>query len=213
MAAATQLSLYNGALRALGQTKLSSLSEDREARYVLDDEWADDPIKACLEMGLWNFAMASVSITQNVSETPLFGYTYAFDKPANWVRTAAVCYDEYFKTPNLEYNDETVFYFANVTPIYVQYISDDVDYGRDYSIWPESFRTFVHHYLAWKICPTLIKNSSERDVIFELYKEARSEAKNRDAMNEATRFPPQGTWTRGRRGGSRDRGNRGSLLG
>ena len=37
---ATKLGLYNRALRVLGETKLSSLSEAREPRYILDDIYA-----------------------------------------------------------------------------------------------------------------------------------------------------------------------------
>jgi hypothetical protein len=214
MGTPTQLSIYNGALRVLGQAKLSSLTEDREARYVLDEIWDDDGVEACLEQGYWNFAMAAVQISENTDEAAQFGYTYVFDKPSDWVRTAAFCSDEYFSVPILNYLDETDYFFCDVNPVYLKYISNSASYGLNYAGWPESFRKFVHHYFANEAAATIIKNAKTQEQIELKYRKALSDAKNTDAMNEATRFPVQGTLTRARRGGSRgDRGNRGSLTG
>ncbi len=44
----TKLQIFNGALRMCGERKLASLSEDRQPRRLLDDEWADGAVDYCL---------------------------------------------------------------------------------------------------------------------------------------------------------------------
>src|SRR3546814_10721056 len=77
---ATQLSLYNGALRLCGEAKLANLTEDREPRYVLDDVWDDGALRHCLQQGLWNFAMRTVEAEYSPSVEPSFGFRRAFDR-------------------------------------------------------------------------------------------------------------------------------------
>src|SRR3989304_2928798 len=103
---ASRLSLYNQALTEhLEERRLVSLTENREARRVMDDVWDGPTIKGCLSAGLWNFAIRSAMYAASPSIEPDFGYRYAFDKPTDWVRTAAVASDEYFKEPLTEFND------------------------------------------------------------------------------------------------------------
>jgi hypothetical protein len=75
---ASKLSIYNGALLALGERKLSSLTEARGSRRRLDSVWDDGGVKSCLQAGFWNFAMQSIELTYSPSITPAFGYRYAF---------------------------------------------------------------------------------------------------------------------------------------
>ena len=44
---ASKLSIYNGALRAIGERRLASLTEDRASRRELDDAY-DDVVANCL---------------------------------------------------------------------------------------------------------------------------------------------------------------------
>src|SRR5258708_823139 len=119
-----KLSLYNGALTEfLGERKLANLTENREPRRVLDEIWDGGALRYCLEQGLWNFAMRTIQLTYSPSVEPDFGFRYAFDKPTDWVRTAALCVDEFFRCPLLQYNDEAGFWFADIDTIYVRYIS------------------------------------------------------------------------------------------
>src|SRR3546814_179077 len=138
---ATQLSLYNGALRLCGEAKLANLTEDREPRYVLDDVWDDGALRHCLQQGSWNFAMRTVEAEYSPSVEPSFGFRRAFDKPTDWVRTAAMASDEYFRCPltSLGARDEGGFWFSDLETIYVRYVSDDASFGLDMSLWPANF--------------------------------------------------------------------------
>lgn len=207
----TQLTLYNGALLALKERKLASLSENNESRRALDIAW-DGAVKYCLEAGLWNFAMRTAKFTRDTAFTASFGYKNKFVKPSDFVRLGALCYDEYFNTPLNAYTDEAGAWYADEDIIYVSYVSDDANYGNSLNRWPESFVNFVTLYLADQAGGRI---TGKEDLVKEALGRAEKEARAKDAMNEPTKFMPQGNWTKARGGGrsQRDRGNRGSLIG
>ncbi len=65
----TKLSIFNDALAHLGELKLASLTENREARHVLDDTWSGR-VTFCLERAFWNFAMRSVELAASDTLAP-----------------------------------------------------------------------------------------------------------------------------------------------
>lgn len=197
----SKLSLYNGALRLLGERSLLNLSEARESRRVLDDIWDGGAIDYCLEEGFWNFAMRTIKLEYSPSVEPPFGYRYAFDKPTDWIRTNALCSDEFFNSPLTQYVDEAGFWFCDLDTIYVRYVSDDNAYGYDLSIWPQTFVRFVESYLAEQICERLTQNSTKLDGLMKLTRKRVIDARSKDAMNEPAKFMPRGTWTKARMGG------------
>ena len=212
---ASKLSIYQGACLALGERKVVSLTENRETRRALDDVWTRDGVKTCLQAGFWNFAMRGMQYDYSPSVEPTFGYRRAFDKPTDWLRTAAVCEDEFFKVPLLAYSDEAAYWFADLDTIYVRYVSGDTNYGFDYAKWPQNFQRYVELYFAWSICERILQSTEkkrdlERDMEVMLRK-----AKSTDAMDEATAMLPPGSWTQARLGrrSHLDRGTRTRLIG
>lgn len=198
-----QLKLYNGALTVLGERKLASLAENREPRRVLDTFWDDDAIRYLLGRGLWNFAMRTLRIDYDSGIEPDFGYRRAFPKPDDWVRTAALCSDEYFRSPLTECADEQGYWFADLDQIYVKIVSDDGDYGGDYSLWPTNFTIYAEHWLAWRACNRITQSKTLKADIERDMKRLLAEARATDAMNEPAGVPPAGGWTSARRGGGR----------
>lgn len=212
--AITQLGLYNEALRLVGERRLASLAENREPRRVLDDIWNDGALDYCLEQGLWNFATRAVEIDKSTTTIPNFGYTNAFDKPNDFIRTVGVAEDEFFNVPLLRVLEETGFWFADLDPIYVRYVSKAASYGYDYSRWPSTFAKYVAAYLAQEAVLTLSQSTEKHGIIFGLAQARLKDARSKDAMAESTVFMPQGGWSAARKGGSRrDRGNRNQLIG
>jgi hypothetical protein len=210
----SKLSLYNGALREVGERKLASLSENREPRRVLDSVWDADAVRTCLSAGLWNFAKNSVQIDYSPSVEPAFGYRRAFNKPENWVRTVAVCEDAYFRCPLLGYQDEGDYWYSDLDVIYVQYIDAGTAFGLDYGKWPPNFTRYVESWLGARICMSLTQNQSKRDGLERDAEVWLTKAKSTDAMDEPTKFPPPGTWSRARHGrGNNERGIRSRLIG
>jgi hypothetical protein len=210
----SKLSLFNGALREVGERKLASLSENREPRRVLDSIWDDEAIATVLAAGQWNFATNSIELSNSPSVTPAFGYTYAFDKPVSWVRTVALCQDDRFGVPLLRYQDEGAYWYADLDTLYVSYVDSGTAFGSDYAKWPPNFTRYVESWLAARICMSLTQNQSKRDGLERDAEVWLTKAKSTDAMDEPTKFLPEGSWTRARRGrGSNERGSRSRLIG
>jgi hypothetical protein len=211
----TKLSLYQGACALLGTRKLASLTENQLSRRELDGVFSRGGITTCLQMGQWNFAMRGIQLDYTPSIEPEFGYRRAFDKPTDWVRTCGLSSDEYFREPLLDVVDEAGHWFAELDTIYVRYVSNDTEYGMDYSLWPENFARVIEHYFAKETCIRLTQSQTRKTELDRDFDRCLLKAKSTDAMDEAASFPPEGSWTRARRGNNsrRDRGVRGRLIG
>lgn len=193
----SQLNVYNDALRLVGERQLVSLTENREPRRLLDAVW-DGAVDYCLEQGQWNFAIRSQRLTYSPSVEPPFGYRRAFDKPDDYVRTVAITSDERFNNALLSYTDEAGFWFSDLDEIYLRYVSKDESFGKDTSLWPQTFRHFVAAYLATQIAPRL-KNDTDGDRLLRDYRMKKIDALTKDAMQEATKRVPSGSWVNSRR--------------
>lgn len=211
-----QLSIYNGALLLIGERFLSTLTEQREPRRLLDRVWSSNGVKTCLEQGQWGFAMKTIQIDYDPSVEPSFGYSRAFQKPTDWVLTSGLCSDEFFRVPLLRYVDEAGYWYSDIDTIYVRYVSNDVNYGLDYNKWPDSFREYVEEFFANKIILALSNSQDDQDRSDKRLAKKLKHAKSRAAMADATVFPARGNWSnsRNRFPNRRDGGNTsGNLIG
>jgi hypothetical protein len=204
MTTPTKLALYNQALRMVGEGKLSALTDNRPERHALDSIWDEDPIKQTLEEAQWTFAIRSLEWNYDPAIEPDFGYKYAFTKPSNYVRSAAICSDEFYSEPIVSFADENNYWFCEYETIYIKYVSDHDQFGRDYSLWSELFRNCVATKMAAELAISLTKSQGMTEALEKKHKKYIKEAKSLDAMNQPTRFMPPGNWTRSRRSSSRN---------
>jgi hypothetical protein len=217
--AINRLGLYNVALGALGERPLSSLTEEGEPRLLLDDVWSrnNGVIQYALEQGHWNFAMRSQAIDADTSVTPSFGFEYAFVIPSDRMKLNMISGDEYFNLPLVDYEEEAGYWFADVDPLYVRFVSNDTSgYGGDLSMWPETFARWVGHYMACEIAMRIVGDEKKLRDLEVRTKRLLLEARSHDAAQEPTRFAPYGTWVHARRGRfskSLERGKRNTLIG
>lgn len=213
----TQLSVYNGALRLLGERQLLTVSEANEPRRLLDGVWDDNGVRRCLQRGQWFFGRRSVQLEYDPDYEAPFGYARQFAKDTDFVRLCALCTDPYFTSPLLQYTEEGGFWFADIDTIFVTYVSDDASYGGNLAVWPESFAEFVECFFAVRIAPKLTGITSDKvKELMAVEKKLFHRALADDAQAGPTRFPPPGRWTLARRRGNsarRDGGNTGSLIG
>ena len=197
-----QLTVYNMTLGHLRERRLASLSENREPRRVLDDFW-NQVVEEALEEGLWNFFIRAVQEDASATLVPSFGWSYAFPIPTDWVRTVMVCSDENFVQPLLDYEEETGVWYANDTPLFVRYVSNDPTYGNNLGGWTANFTKYVSLLLAEYACGRITGSTDllkGPDGIRERLRQARTKAKSNDAMNQPPGELPMGTWARSRRG-------------
>jgi hypothetical protein len=219
-----RLRIYNGALLLCKETPLNlstGLTEDVEARYLLDLVWNDQGVRYCLEQAQWHFAMRFSQFE------PDFGFSRAFDKPEDWVSTSGVWEDDRMASPLLQYADEVDFWFCERDVIYARYVSDHADFGMDLGKWPSSFTDYVKAHFAGRICHKLAGADSLRSFLHGppgregktgYIKQCLDTARNKAAMVQPATFPTRGTWAAARHRGSnnrpwRDGGNQNSLIG
>ena len=214
----SKLTLFNGALLHCKERELASLSENIAARRELDRAWASagGAVDYCLGQGQWKFATRTIELASTPSVTPDFGYSKAFEKPTDHIRTVSLCSDPYQNVPLTQYAQEQSYFFADVDPLYLSYVSNDASYGGDYSLWEPDFVRYVEFYLATLVAPKLIQSEDDRKTLYQLTTKALLDAKSSCAMEGPTTFPPTGNWVAaryGRSAGRRDRGSRSSLVG
>jgi len=204
----TRLKLYNDSLTLCGERALTSLSETGKARRVLDQVWDNGGVRYCLEQGQWQFAIRTQQIGEDPDVDLQFGWAYAFDKPTDWVSTIKLCSDERMEQPLLRYLDETDYWRADITPIWVSFVSDDAAYGGDLARWPQTFCDYAAAEFAAKIIHDLTgdRERVERllgrpgDINGGELARRRLIAKSRAMMTQPQRMAPAGSWVRSRRG-------------
>lgn len=203
----TQLEMYNLALSHIRETQLAAVDEAREARYVLDTFYTQDR-KWMLEAGFWKFALRTVKIDYDPDTAPTFGLSRVFNKPEDWVRTYVVSASEHLDPPLDNWLEEGNVFLADVTPIYVRYVSNSATgYGLDTDRWTARFIHAFSWRLAASIAPKIMGASeSSKAGIREEADRALKEALAFEAMREPTRRPSSGRWNadrfRGRPGNS-----------
>lgn len=198
----SRLNIYNKALTMCGSRTIASLSDNCEARRVMDTIWDNGAIDHCLEQGYWNFAMRTVMLDSTSEIEPDFGYQKVFEKPSDWVRTYAVCSDEYFNNPLTEYADEVGYLWTDIDPLYLQYVSNGSEYGSNMGHWPQSFIRYIEAYMAAEAAPRLTMSEAKVERLKEKERMFLSAARSQDAMNEPAKFKPLGSWAQARLSGS-----------
>lgn len=215
---ASKLKVYNGALRECQERRLASLSESREARHLLDDAWGEGQgfVRRVLAAAEWRFARRTITMTADTGIEPDFGYSLAYLQQDDCVRTCKLCSDERQESPLLDYHKEAEVLYTDCEPIYWTYVSDDDEYGGDYAKWTPAFIDWAQLELAGMIVGRLTGSKVDRDVLLKLTEKRFRVAKNQDAFEDPTQFPPLGRFARARLGGSTgrwDRGFRNRLIG
>lgn len=213
--AATKLSLINGAQRLLKVRKLTAAelaSNLREPARIANDAFDADLIRGCLEAGAWRFAIRSQQIFADPGIDPQFdtgGLQFAFQKPTDWVRTVGMFSDADMQCQYEMYNDEAGFLFADLDTLYWRYISDDADFGSNYTLWPRSFQEYFEAKLASVIAGPMTQSGQEMMQLSEIML---GKALSKDVLNEPTRQQPLSSWARSRLSGgwSRDQRREGS---
>lgn len=149
--AVSQLSVYNEALRLLGLRKLSGLTEDRKPRYVLDDAYGYDLVKACLELSRPQFAITTRIMTGG---TPVdFPYQYRHELPDDYVCTIEAYADVDLDDEIERYVQQSELLYLDFDTFYLRYVQDGPT--TSFTNWTPSFSNFVAAHLAAQVAMDL----------------------------------------------------------
>lgn len=181
---ATQLSLYNGALRLIKGRRLATTSDDDPSRYLLDDVYAG-ALAHCFELGQWAFASKSASVAGAASSNR--GFSYRFTKPSDFVRLISISASSTYYPPLEAYAEDNTYWFSSESTIYITYVSDDASYGGDLTKWPETYARVVEAYLAKEISPHLTNADGIVGRSIETFDESLQLSLAKDAINRTAR--------------------------
>lgn len=205
---ADRLEIYKGALRLLGPTELAALTDDRPERHRLDDAWRP-AVDFLLTKGMWNFSIRAQELQQDEDVEPLFGYQYAFSKPDDWLRTVSISLTAQYEEGFEQYEDETSYWYADIDPMYVRFVSSDEAYGWNVGAWRQPFAKALEAYLAFECGLPISDDRGNRNDLYNLFKARLADAKTLDAIDERVRTKPTGRLVRARRSNRMDRAYRG----
>lgn len=191
--AASQLQVYNDALGHLEERKLASLTENREPRRLLDDEWGP-AVATLLEEGYWKHALRTVKAEPDSAQAPNFGRSYSYTKPVDWVRTYQLSPDDRFLVLDRNFIDGNGVWVSDLPYFYVRYISNDANFGWNLSLWRPAFTNYLGAYLAWKITPRIKQAADKLDQMEKKMHKLKRHAIAIDAMDAPVGHPPYGTW-------------------
>ena len=199
---ASQLSIYNKALRWLEERQCASLSENREPVRLLNVEWTD-AVQTCLYEAYWNFAVREVMVSPDSAQVPQFGFKYSYTKPPDWVRTFQISSDDRFYLLLRRYSDQNNVWYADIPTLYVKYISNDSNFGLNMAFWTPGFTEYLAGYLALLLAPRIKQDSKKVDELEKRLKRTKAQAISVDAMDLPVGHIPYGTWVQSRspRGG------------
>lgn len=119
----------------------------------------------------WNFAIKRVHLSP-LSETPAYGYSNAFQLPADWLRTLEISADEY--------NHEGGKLLCNDSGIDLRYVARVVDV----TTYDSLFVTTVSCNMAAKLAPSVSGDKGMQQVMWQMYTAQLAQARAIDAQEE-----------------------------
>lgn len=198
------INIYNDALMIMGLEPLTSTSDDSNRRYRLSLALSTGIVEELMEDLSWQFGQTTELLAYDSGIDPDWGYSYAFEKPSALHRIDGLYVDEYQQVPLRQYHDEGDYFYANVTEIYLTFIS--TTFLTTPSSWPTYFKKLVAAKMAKDAAPSLKMEGADTANAYKIFEERDSSSKSIDAMQSPPKILASGSWTGSRnRGGNRGR--------
>lgn len=186
---ASSVEIANRALTKLGARRILSLEDDQKEARELNSMFDIVRDKA-LRSNNWNFAMTRASLPA-LAETPAWGFTYAYQLPADCLRVVQVNdiywvanLTDYRTQLDVPYQIEGRKILSNfAAPLKVRYVSRVEDTQQWDSCFAETFASL----LAYETCEAITQSNTKKQEMFADYRANIREAKLIDAIEN----PPE----------------------
>jgi hypothetical protein len=184
---ASIVGICNSALIKLGATTIMSLTEgSRNANLCLEqyEKLRDDLLRA----HIWNFAVARTKLAR-LSAAPTYEFRYAYQFPADWLRTVAV-HDNDGGSGAVRYRIEGRRILADAPELWLKYISRTED--------PNDMDAAFREALAWKIAIDLsvpiTHSTTSLRTAEDGFRQALVKARSVDAVEDFADRMPESEW-------------------
>lgn len=193
--------IANVALRLVGQTTITSLTDGSTTANVLDDLYTE-VLDDLLRSHPWNFATKRVQLAQS-STAPTFEFDHAYALPADWLRTVSV-HDNDAGHGTVLYRMEQVggqnAIVASSDAIYLRYIHR----VTNPNLMSADFRRAFQLALARDLAIPLASSNTMQEQFSREATRVLARARSADAMGGFPELRPRGSWATSRGGFRRD---------
>lgn len=174
----SQIGIYNKALRAIGESRLTALTDPVKAATLLNDAWADT-YAGEFEANPWSFAIKRTSLAASAT-APAFEWEYAYPLPADCAFVID-CPELDRRQWTIENTDDqktilTKFNYGQALNVRYTARIDDV------SKWSQLFADAVALKLAMEICESISQSNSKMEVAASRYTDAIRMARRTNAI-------------------------------
>lgn len=167
--AGTSTEIINVALAEIGEEPVES-ENDTSSVAVLANLYLPACRREVLETTKWNFATKRASL-QPLSTAPLFGYSYQFQKPADYLQGFPI------NSEGVRYVVEQDKILADESPLQFKYIADI----SDYSIWSNLAARALSLNLAVTLVAQIEKSDISKEGLVQKYEMALMRARRLDS--------------------------------
>lgn len=181
---ASKIDIINLAMIAIGQQPLVSLSDNtKAARLVL--AMYDSRRDAVLQEHPWKFATKRTTLSSPVSTAPAFGWSYAYQLPADFIRFVKMLHlDRQFKIEGGQI-------LSNDGTLDIEYVYRVTQDGLFDAMFVEAFAA----RLAFELVMPMTGDSSRKEQAWKEYATKIAQAKFSNAVQESGDHLEASTWT------------------
>lgn len=192
--------IINVALRRIGAESITDIADGSPNANKVADVY-DAVLRPLLRDHPWNFATKRQKLAR-MSETPAFGYSYAYALPADWIRNNTV-HDNSSGRGTIAHSTEQIggkgAILADAEDVYLRYISLETNPN----LMVADFRAVFEIALAEVLSFPIATSSSIQNIMEAKYFRQLASAKAIDAMDSTPLPRPAGSWAASRRGSRR----------
>lgn len=187
MAASSVVQICNNALQKLGATRITAIDEDsRNARAC--NATYEGTKQAELRAHVWNFAIKRAELAAD-SEAPAWGRANAFTLPSDFLRLLPPYPEDNLNSTDWQIEGKKIL-TDDDAPIYIRYIYNVTDPNEMDAL----FLDMLSIKLAYDICEEITQSNTKKASLLEDYKDALSEARRINAIENISAKPPEDEW-------------------
>ena len=187
------VAICNAAMRKVGATTITGLSQGTKNANFCNDRYADLR-DALLESHPWNFAMKRVKLAQTTA-TPAIKFDNTYALPADFIRVLSVYdSDEGFGIVDHKVEGNTIV--CSASEVWLLYISLVTDPNKMSPL----FREALAGSIAIEAATALVESRTLRELMLAEFKQLNRRARSSDAMSDLPDRMPAGSWVTERSG-------------
>jgi len=191
---ASETSIANVALRLVGGTRITSLTQGTPNANAVQDLYSN--VRDELLEYPWNFATKRVKLAASTT-APAFGFDNAFALPSDWLFTISA-HDNDAGVGTINFRHEQVasqnVISSDVESIYLVYTFKETDSN----LMSAGFRKALSSALARDLAVTIANSNILEDQLSKRATKDLARAKGLDAMGSFSEPRPRGSWANSR---------------